>query len=249
MGALLPPDMGGVLFSGLMATSFATSFITAAFGIGGGAILLAIMASLLPPSVLIPIHGVVQVGSNAGRMAMMTRHIDWDVVPPFLVGSIVGAALGGALVVNIPPAAVQLGVGLFILWSILAKPPAVLKRYAWLTGGISSFLTMFFGATGPFVGSYVKALKLERHTHVATHATLMTTQHVLKTIVFGFLGFAFGPWLPFTVAMIVAGLAGTYTGRHVLTRTTDARFHRILTLILALLAARLIWAGGTALLS
>jgi hypothetical protein len=38
-----------------------------AFGIGGGAALLAVMASLVPPAALIPVHGVVQVGSNLGR--------------------------------------------------------------------------------------------------------------------------------------------------------------------------------------
>lgn len=51
-------------------------------------------------------------------------------------------------------------------------------------GAISSFLTMFFGATGLFVASFTKSLKLPCD-HVATQAALMTVQHGVKTIAFG----------------------------------------------------------------
>ena len=88
-----------------------------------------------------------------------------------------------------------------------------------------------------------KSLALPRHKHVATHATLMTVQHLLKSLTFGILGFAFVEWFPFIAAMILCGLAGTFAGRLVLTRMTDARFHRALDIVLLLIAARLIWAG------
>ncbi len=241
--SLLPPDLTLTGTLALLCASFGTSFITAAFGIGGGALLIAILASVLPPAVLIPIHGVVQVGSNLGRAAIMLKHVDWAIVPAFVGGSIVGVALGGSIAVSIPAQAVQIGVGLFIIWSVFSKPPAIFRKWSALTGAFSSFLTMFFGATGPFIASYVKTLRLDRESHVATHSTLMTIQHVLKTIAFGFLGFAFGPWLPFVIGMIAFGFAGTVTGRQVLTKIADHRFFWILNAILLLLAARLIWTG------
>ncbi|MBM9595786.1 sulfite exporter TauE/SafE family protein [Rhodobacteraceae bacterium MCCB 386] len=234
---------------GLLAASFGASFITAAFGIGGGVALLAVMATLVPPAVLIPVHGIVQVGSNVGRAAIMLRWISWPAMPAFAIGSAVGAALGGMLVVSISPALVQLGLGLFIIWSVVARPPRLMRRWSAVTGAISSFLTMFFGATGLFVATYTKALELERHGHVATHAALMTVQHAVKTVAFGLLGFAFGPWLPFVAAMIAAGFAGTVAGRQVLTRLGDPRFKIALNTVLFLLAARLIWSGSSQLLA
>jgi len=240
---LLPPGLSLAATLGLLGASFGASFITAAFGIGGGALMLAILASILPASVLIPIHGLVQVGSNLGRAAIMLKHVDWPVVPAFVGGSVIGVALGGSIAVSIPSQAVQVGVGLFIIWSIVSKPPAIFRKWSALTGAFSSFLTMFFGATGPFIASYVKTLQLGRQAHVATHSTLMTIQHILKTVAFGFLGFAFGPWLPFVVGMIAFGFAGTVVGRQILTRITDNRFFYILNGILLLLAARLIWTG------
>lgn len=247
MSLVVPAEIGPGIAGALLATSFIASFITVAFGIGGGALLLAVMASLVPPAVLIPVHGVVQLGSNAGRALLTLRHVAWWAMGWFTVGSLAGAAIGAALVVNIPPALVQLGVGLFIIWSVLASPPAWLRRWPLVTGGISTFLTMFFGATGPFVAAYTKSLTLGRHAHVATHAALMTVQHGLKTIAFGFLGFAFGTWAGFSVAMILAGLLGTWSGGLVLNRMTDARFRRALDIVLLLIAARLVWAGFTGL--
>ena len=56
--------------------SFFTSAMTAAAGIGGGVVLLAIMATVYPPAVLIPVHGMVQLGSNGGRALLMTGDRD-----------------------------------------------------------------------------------------------------------------------------------------------------------------------------
>ena len=146
---LLPPEIGAIAAAALMVISFLASLITAAFGIGGGVVMIAVLASLLPPAALIPVHAVVQVGSNAGRALIMRAHIDWPVWCVFLVGTVVGVALGGVVVIDLPPAIIQIGIGLFILWTIFLKPPAFLRHSAWLAGGVSSVLTMFFGATGP----------------------------------------------------------------------------------------------------
>jgi uncharacterized membrane protein YfcA len=247
MDALLPPDLGMLAAAILLALSFVTSLISAAFGIGGGVVMIAVLGSLLPPLALIPIHAVVQAGSCVGRAALMFRSIHWVVVPPFVIGALVGASIGGLTVVNLSPGVVQLSVGLFIIWSIFFKPPSVLRRSAGLIGVVSTFLTMFFGATGPFVISYIKGLGLDRMYQVGTHAALMSFQHVAKTLVFAVLGFAFGPWIWLIAGLILTGLLGTIVGQQVLNRTTDARFAKVLNVILFVLAARLIYAGATSL--
>ena len=59
----------------LIFASMATSFITSAFGIGGGAVLLGLLAVKLPPVALLPIHGIVQIGSNLGRTMIFFKDI------------------------------------------------------------------------------------------------------------------------------------------------------------------------------
>lgn len=241
----LPEGLSALAFAVLVAVSYLSSFITVSLGIGGGGLLLAVMASLVPPAALIPVHGVVQLGSNAGRLAMLARHVSGTALPGFAIGSLLGCAFGGFVAVDLPPAIVQIGVGGFVIYSVFAKPPKWLSGWPWLTGVVSSFLTMFFGATGLFVAGYTKAQNLARHGHVATHAALMTVQHCLKVVVFGVLGFAFGQWLWVVVALSVAGLAGTFSGRLVLGRMSDAGFKRALDILLVLIALRLIWQALT----
>lgn len=240
---LLPPDLTQTAALALLLVSFAGSLITAAFGIGGGVVFLGACAILLPPAAIIPVHGVVQLGSNSIRALMFLRHIIWTALPAFVVGSLVGVAFGGSVVVALPGWVVQSVVGLFILYIVFAKPPRWLAQWPLVTGLVSSFLTMFFGATGPFVAGHVKALKLDRHSHVATHAAMMTVQHGLKVAVFGFLGFSYGPWALFITGLIGAGALGTWVGKQVLGRMSDHGFHRVLTAILVLIALRLIWGG------
>jgi len=241
---LLPPDIELHASLALIAISAATSFLTAAAGIGGGIVLIAVMAVLVPAAVIIPIHGAVQIGSNVGRTAIMLKHVNRQILLPFLVGTILGATIGGLTVVNLSPGVLKTGLALFILWTVWGRPMKTSGRAAIIgTGMVSSFLSMFFGATGTFVSAMVKTLKLDRMGHVATHSACMTTQHVIKAMIFGLLGFSFAPYLGLIAAMILSGFVGTLVGRHFLTRMNDATFHRILSVLLTILALRLLLEG------
>lgn len=243
--SLLPADMGLLTASLLMFVSLLCSLITAAFGIGGGVVMIAVLASILPPAALIPVHAVVQVGSNAGRALIMLKHVDWPTWGIFLVGTVFGIALGGIIVIDLPPEWIQIGVGTFILWTIFFKPPKFLRYSAWLAGGISSVLTMFFGATGPFVSAYLKTREYDRMSQVAMQGACMTAQHLLKVVAFGVLGFAFGPYIVIIAGMIGFGFLGTVIGRRILLKLDEKRFKFALNAILIVLSLRLIWAGAS----
>lgn len=245
--SLQPSGLSPATNSMLVLASAATSFLTAATGIGGGIALLAVMAALMPAAALIPVHGAVQIGSNAARTTIMLRDVRYVIFFPFAIGSVAGAALGGAFVVQLPPEILQIALSLFILWSAWFELPAMPAGRMMLgtTGLVSSFLTMFFGATGMFVSAVLKTIKLDRLTHVATHSICMTAQHAVKVLTFGLLGFAYGPYLPLIALMIASGIVGTILGRRYLVKVSDERFHLTLSCVLTLLAARLLWDGLT----
>jgi len=233
---------------GLVALSLFTSALTAAAGIGGGLVLLSVMASFLPPIIVIPTHGVVQLGSNAGRAVLLRQHIDRGILLPFAVGSVLGIVLGAKLFVALPTPVLEIILGLFILacvWLPKLKASQIANRGFALVGVVGSFVTMFVGATGPFVASFITPERLERHAVVATHATCMTVQHTLKVAAFGFLGFAFLPWVPLLAAMIAAGFLGTMLGRRLLDRLPHHIFARAFKIILTVLALRLLYAAAS----
>jgi uncharacterized membrane protein YfcA len=245
---LLPPDVSALAGIGLVALSLFTSALTAAAGIGGGLVLLSVMASFLPPIIVIPTHGVVQLGSNAGRAVLLRQHIDRGILLPFVLGSVLGIVLGAKLFVALPTPVLEVILGLFILasvWLPKLKASQIANRGFVLVGVVGSFVTMFVGATGPFVASFITPERLERHAVVATHATCMTVQHTLKVAAFGFLGFAFLPWVPLLAAMIAAGFLGTMLGRRLLDRLPHHIFARAFKIILTVLALRLLYAAAS----
>lgn len=245
---LAPPELSFSVSLALIGISFITSALTAAVGIGGGLALLAVLATLISPAAVIPVHGVVQLGSNAGRAMLLRRHAAGTLTGLFALGSIVGAVIGGQLVVTLPSGVLQLILGLFILYAVWApkfRASAVPLRGYLLVGAAATFVTMFIGATGPFIAAFISPDRLSRHAVVATHAACMTVQHALKVLVFGLLGFAFLPWLPLLAAMIASGFLGTIVGRKALDRLPEKSFGWIFKAVLTLLAARLLYAALT----
>lgn len=158
----------------------------------------------------------------------------------------IGGAIGGSMVVRLPPAVLQIGLGIFIIWSTWGRPPVWRSSSLAIagTGLVSTFLTMFFGATGVFVAAIIKPLGLDRLALVGTHAACMSIQHGVKVAAFGLIGFAYSAYLPLILLMIASGILGILAGRYVLARTADERFHVILSWLLTALAARLLWQGG-----
>jgi len=238
-------------FGLLCGVSFLGSFIAAAMGLGGGGLVLATMALFLPPAVLIPVHGTVQLGSNFGRAALLRSHILTGIVPVFLIGTLLGAAIGVQFVIALPIAWLQGVLAVFILYSTWApkfRASRPGRKTFFGLGVVGAFLTMFVGATGSLVAPFAAAASDQRQQVVATHATLMTIQHGLKIVAFGVVGFAFGPYLPLLAGLLACGFAGTYTGRHLLHRLPERAFRIGLKTILTLIALRLLYGAASGLL-
>ena len=98
---------------------------------------------------------------------------------------------------------------------------------------------MIVSATGPLTALFLTQ-DPDRRVIVATHATVMTAQHLSKVAVFAALGFVIGPWLPLVVTMIVAGFAGTVAGSHLLERLPERLFRIGLKVLLTVIALDLL---------
>jgi uncharacterized membrane protein YfcA len=94
---LLPPEISAWVAVGLVGLSFITSFIAITAGLGGGVVMIAVLASLLPAAAVIPVHGLIQVGSNSGRAFMLRSHVVWPVVAWFSAGALIGVCIGGSV--------------------------------------------------------------------------------------------------------------------------------------------------------
>lgn len=243
LSTLLPEGLAPVIALLLIGISFLTSAITAAFGIGGGVAMLGALAGTVPPGVIIAVHGLVQVGSNFGRTIVQRAHTLWPLVGRFAVGSLVGVVIGAYVVVALPERILLGLLGAFILvMTYVPKPriPGLASTGIVIGGGLASIVTMFVGATGPFVQALLLPLGLEKRQLVATHAACQTVQHLLKIVAFTALGFAFADWLPLIAAMIASGFLGTIAGTKLLDKLPERWFLLAVKTALTLIALDLL---------
>jgi len=228
----------------LIVASFFTSLMTATVGIGGGVLLLAVMAGSLPVAALIPVHGLVQLGSNGNRAVMTLKHIDWNMLKFFALGAVIGAFLASFVVVQLPLVFIQFAVAAFILFLVWgSKPKAQEMKPAGrvMAGFVTTLVSMFVGATGPLVAAFVHRNNYSKMQITGTFASCMTLQHGLKAFVFTFVGFSFVQWAGLIVAMVLSGALGTYVGLKVLKRVPTQKFMLAFKLVVTLLAFRLLW--------
>lgn len=243
----MPLDVFSNLFSDptattLIATSFFTSAISAAMGLGGGVVLMAVMASFLPVYVLVPVHGLVQMASNASRATVQRKFIVWPLLKWFVLGGIVGALIGGQLVIELPDRWLKLGLAIFILatvWRIIPYKLISGRGGPFALGMVASFLSMFFGATGPLVASLFSRLP-EKKQIVGTHAAAMTLQHGIKIAVFVALGFSFAQYWQLVLGMVVSGFFGTLVGSKLLDKLPEKLFQQLFVGGITLLALNMI---------
>lgn len=228
-----------------------TSFVSASMGIGGGLLLLIIMANIMPLAALIPVHGLVQLGSNVNRMVMTRQHIQMSIVGYFAIGAVIAALVASFVIVQLPLSLIELAIGIFVLamvWGIKPQKRDLPKPLRILAGSVTTFLSMFIGATGPLVAAIIHSQRADKHQIVATFSTCMSMQHGLKMLVFGVVGFAFLPWLPLVIAMIVSGAIGTWIGLKLLNRFSANTFEWAFKGIMTVLALRTLYSGAQGLL-
>lgn len=245
--ALLPAGLEPGVAALLVVASFFTSALTAAFGLGGGMAMLALMGLFVPVAALIPVHGAVQLGSNTGRAWHQRANVRLEVAKPFILGSVVGAVIGALLVIQLPDALLKLVLGVFIIAVTWLKIPGLAElgrgALAVASAGLA-LLTMVVGATGPLLSAiFAQIFAGDRKALVATHAAGMTVQHALKIVVFGLAGFAFAAWLPLIAAMVLSGFLGTIYGTRVLDQIDEGSFRKWFRIGVTLLALDLLRRG------
>jgi len=242
------PDINGWIFWGLTLASIVTTFIGSLTGTAGGLALLAIMALVFPPAILVPVHTVVQLGAGASRAIIMWRYIMRGLLLPFMLGSALGAVIGAQIFVSLPSGILQGIIGIFIL--ILAWLPkfsrlgSETRRFA-VVGFGATFLGMFVSATGTIVAPFVASASPDRRNHAATLGSLMTIVHIMKLIAFGTLGMAVSAYIPLMAAMLCGCVLGSWLGHKALNHLPERLFRIFFQVLLTGLALRLLWVGVT----
>lgn len=229
----------------LILSALGTSIISGTIGMAGGIVLLAIMAEFFAPTILIPLHGCVQLVSNVSRTFILREHLKAAITGPFILGGILGALAGSQFVVEIAEGPFRILIGSFILFVTFAPlPKGISFKGKWFVlGGFATFISLFVGAIGPFLAPFFLRDGLSKEQLVCTKAACQGFVHLLKIATYLFLGFTIGNYWPILLAMTVATIFGNHIGKWLLGKTPEAWFKKIFLVIIVVLAVRSIYKG------
>lgn len=232
-----------MLAGGLAVLALAASALSAVTGVGGGVLLLSGLLLLAPAASVVPLHGAVQTVACLARVGAFRSHVRWDIVRRFVVGTVIGSLLGAVVVqqlLSVDGRLLKLLIAGAILLSLLAKrwriqSSARSLRAFYGVGLAVGFFGILAGSTGPIVTQALLVFDVRKEAHIATKSVVQAIGHGLKIPLFGLaIGFDFGPWLAPLAAMMVAVVAGTYLGRHLLGKLSSERFVTLARTLLAL---------------
>ena len=213
-----------------------------------GAVTFVTMATFLPPAAVLPLHAVTESAANAIRAALLRGVVDWRFVFPFALGGLLGFAAGTSVLHTFSPSEdlLRIMLGMFILiatWVPLTRLAPEKGVFATVGGAVSSFLTLFVGATGPLVAAAIGQRHSSHQKVIGTLAGCMLYQHAFKIPIFAALGFSFGAYAEFLFFLVAATAIGAWVGRGLLVRWPADVIRPIFKALITLLALNLIRQG------
>ena len=97
------------------------------------------------------------------------------------------------------------------------------------------------GVLAPILGAILRFENLPKERLVGTLGFFGFAGNLFKIAGFALVGFAFAPHAPTIICAALATVAGTCVGKRMLAGLSSRRFTVLFQIVLALLAARLVW--------
>jgi len=240
----------------LIIAAFLTSSISAVLGMGGGIILLGIMAIIIPEGfMVIALHGVIQLVSNLTRTYVFRKYLKSNIIKQFLFGSFMGLCCSSLVIFSLiyffnVSSANEIKVdllkpliGIFIIWYLFLKGPKKSKgnqTFYWV-GGISGISSVFIGATGPLIAPFFLNKELTKENIIANKAACQAITHLGKTPLFiYFFNVNYIAETNTLIPLMLAVFIGTNIGKKILAYIPESIFRKLFKIALFIIAVRLI---------
>ena len=241
----------------LIIAAFITSSISALLGMGGGIILLGIMAIIIPEGYkVIALHGMVQLFSNSTRTYVFRQHIKKDLIKQFFAGALIGVSASIIIILmlinyfNVQSAdeikveILKPFIGLFIVWYLFLKgSKKENKVHSFIPVGlIAGLSSIFVGAVGPLIAPFFLGKGLNKENIIANKAASQMITHSSKIPLFVyFFNMNYKSELNILLPLILAVYIGTNFGNKILSFIPEVLFKKLFKITLFVIAIRLIF--------
>jgi uncharacterized membrane protein YfcA len=223
--------------------------IAGVIGTGSSLILLPVLVYTFGPKEAVPIMAVASVMGNLARVIAWHREVDWRAVAAYVIPGVPAAALGARTLLALPPAAIDLALGIFFLcmiplrrWHAGRGRKLVLWHLA-VAGGLIGYVTGIVLSTGPLSVPVFVGYGLVGGAFLSTEAASSLSLYISKVVTFRALGAL--PLPTFAKGLLVGAslMAGTYGGKTVVMRISPDAFRHALDGVMLVAGVALIWAA------
>jgi uncharacterized membrane protein YfcA len=210
----------------------------------------ALMAEAFPPrestGILLPLL----IFGDLCAVHSFRKHTVWKEILRPLPATLLGIVAGFLLMRSLPEARFKPILGWLLLGTVLTQTARSIfpgldasvprtRPFAWFMGFWAGIATMVANAAGPIFGLYLLSLALPKEKMVGTSAWFFLIINVLKLPFSASLGLLHAPSLKLDLILCPLVLAGTLTGRRLLSQIPQKYFEKLLLLSAALAALKL----------
>ena len=244
----------------LILSAFITSSISAVLGMGGGIILLGIMAILIPEGyMVVALHGVIQLFSNTTRSYIFKKNLNKKLIKEFSIGALIGSGISALIIFllihfyevssasEIKVDFLKPMIGIFIIWYLFLKNTKKEKKSKSFckVGSISGLASIFVGATGPLIAPFFLNKNLTKESIIANKAACQMITHLTKIPLFiYFFKVNYIEQYSILIPLIIAVFIGTNFGKKILNFIPEKTFIKLFKFTLFLIALKLIFIEG-----
>lgn len=232
------------MFIVLGLASFLTAIISGVLGMGGGILLLSVMTFFLSPTIIIPLHGFVQLVSNASRVSYLIKHVKKSFFLWFLLGLPLGVVLSIYLLRGVvTDVHIYIALLIIITYSVFKpkKLPEIKLPPKWwcIVGFVTGTLAILVGAVGPLLAVFFIRDDFTKEEIVSTKSAMQLSAHFTKIPAFLFLSFNYFDHTWLIIIMSIGVVLGTKVGVKLLKEVDSKKFKFLFKVVLFLAGLRI----------
>lgn len=184
------------------------------------------------------VTSILHVFSNAFKVFLFRKTIDWKIVLWLGVSSILFSIVGARVIAYINSEYVKMFLGLFLIvlssfffFDQFFKISASLKNSV-VAGGVAGFMAGFIGTGGAIRGLALAAFNLEKNFYVGTSSAIDFGVDAGRAFVYWTNNYFTAELIPYLPVTAAAAFLGTYLGKRILGKISQETFRKIVLVLI-----------------